>query len=127
MKKNYKKYYSENRLFSKIRKYAQKAGTKVIYAILILFYAMKKSEIPMKDKLIVLGALGYFIVPIDSIPDFIPIAGFTDDFGAIMFALIKIARHIDEDVKNKARTKLDKWFKNVNKEDLIIVEQKIFT
>lgn len=127
MRKSYKNYYSENKLFSKLKKYATKAGAKVVYAILILFYAMKKPEISMKEKLIVIGALGYFIAPIDSIPDFIPLAGFTDDFGALMFALIKIARHIDDEVKAKAKTKLDSWFKNVNKDDLIVVERRLFT
>lgn len=127
MKKDYSKYYSENKLFMKIKKYAKKAGIKVIYAILILFYAMKKPEISLKEKLVVIGALGYFIVPIDAIPDFIPLAGFTDDFGALIFALVKIARHIDDDVKQKARTKLDSWFKNVDKDDLIVVEKRIYT
>jgi uncharacterized membrane protein YkvA (DUF1232 family) len=127
MRKSYKNYYSENKLFSKLKKYAKKAGTKVVYAILILFYAMKKPEISMKEKLIVIGALGYFIAPIDSIPDFIPVAGFTDDFGALMFALIKIARHVDDEVKEKAKNKLDSWFKNINEEDLIVVERRLFT
>lgn len=127
MRKSYKKFYSENKLFSKLKKYATKAGTKVVYAILILFYAMKKPEISMKEKLIVIGALGYFIAPIDSIPDFIPLAGFTDDFGALMFALIKIARHIDDEVKEKAKNKLDSWFKNINEDDLIVVERRLFT
>jgi hypothetical protein len=44
-----------------------------------------------------------------------------------MFALIKIARHIDDEVKAKAKTKLDSWFKNVNKDDLIVVERRLFT
>jgi uncharacterized membrane protein YkvA (DUF1232 family) len=127
MRKSYKNYYSENKLFLKLKKYATKAGTKVVYAILILFYAMKKPEISMKEKLIVIGALGYFIAPIDSIPDFIPLAGFTDDFGALMFALIKIARHIDDEVKEKAKNKLDSWFKNINEDDLIVVERRLFT
>ncbi|QLY78498.1 YkvA family protein [Clostridium intestinale] len=127
MRKSYKNYYSENKLFLKLKKYATKAGTKVVYAILILVYAMKKPEISMKEKLIVIGALGYFIAPIDSIPDFIPLAGFTDDFGALMFALIKIARHIDDEVKEKAKNKLDSWFKNINEDDLIVVERRLFT
>lgn len=126
MRKSYKNFYSENKLFSKLKKYATKAGTKVVYAILILFYAIKKPEISMKEKLIVIGALGYFIAPIDSIPDFIPFAGFTDDFGALMFALIKIARHIDDEVKEKAKNKLDSWFKNINEDDLIVVERRLF-
>lgn len=127
MRKSYKNHYSENKLFLKLKKYATKAGAKVVYAILILFYVMKKPEISMKEKLIVIGALGYFIAPIDSIPDFIPLAGFTDDFGALMFALIKIARHIDDEVKEKAKNKLDSWFKNINEDDLIVVERRLFT
>jgi len=43
-----------------------------------------------------------------------------------MFALIKIARHIDDEVKEKAKNKLDSWFKNINEDDLIVVERRLF-
>ena len=44
-----------------------------------------------------------------------------------MFALIKIARHVDDEVKTKAKTKLDSWFKSINEDDLIVVERRLFT
>lgn len=123
--KDFKKYYSESDLFKKIKKYGKKAGVSIVYAILILYYTLMKSEIPMKDKLIVIGAIGYFIAPIDAIPDFIPLGGYTDDFGALMFAMVKVARHIDDEVKGKAKDKLKTWFKEVNEEQIIAIEKEI--
>ena len=40
--------------------------------------------------MLITGCLGYFILPIDLIPDFIPIAGYTDDVAGMIFAIKKM-------------------------------------
>ena len=45
---------------------------------------------PKANKLIVLGALGYFIFPVDVIADFLPLVGLTDDAFIILTALESI-------------------------------------
>jgi len=73
---------------------------------------------PLKEKAIVLGALGYFIFPFDVIPDFIPIVGYGDDF-AVLFTVVKmITNYIDAQVVNDARSKLNEWFSDIEESEL---------
>lgn len=108
----YQKNYSDNRFWEKIRKVAGKAGVKIFYAALILYYALRNPQTPAGDRAKILGALGYFILPVDLIPDFIPMAGYTDDLAALMWALYSVSKHITPEVKIQAREKLGEWFPN---------------
>lgn len=54
------------------------------------------------------GALGYFVLPIDAIPDFIVGLGFADDASVIAFALATLARHIRPEHRQRARDLLDR-------------------
>ena len=65
-----------------------------------------------------LGALGYFILPADLVPDAIPFAGFSDDEFALLLALRTIWSSITENTKYKARTRLESWFGSVSDSDL---------
>jgi len=104
------KYYSDNKFWDKLKKFAKKAGSSVVYAVLLLYYTLQKPEVPKKTKAIIIGALGYFILPVDLIPDMVLGVGFTDDLGALGIALFQVAMYIDDDIKNKARIKLADWF-----------------
>ncbi|WP_336046041.1 YkvA family protein [Solibacillus ferritrahens] len=108
--KKFSKHYSEDGLWNKIKKYAKKVGSTAIYATLLLYFVLQKEEVPAKNKTIIIGALGYFILPIDLIPDPIPGIGYTDDIGVLLIALWQVAMYIDADVKNKAKEKLKDWF-----------------
>ena len=106
----YESNYSEDGLFSVITKYAKKIGGEVIYKALQLFYVLQKPNIPLKAKATIIGALGYLISPIDIIPDFIPVLGFSDDAAAIAVALVVVSAYIDEEVNAKAKAKFDSIF-----------------
>ena len=64
----------------------------------------------VKDKAIIIGALGYLISPMDIVPDAIPIAGLSDDIAVLIYVLRKIWGQVSEDVKVKAKAKLSTWF-----------------
>lgn len=106
----YKEHYSEIGLWDKIGTFAKKAGIKTIYIVLLLYYALQSDKISAKHKALIYGALGYFILPVDLVPDLIPLAGLTDDFAALAAALASMAMSIDADVKQKAKDKLHDWF-----------------
>ncbi|GGE56706.1 YkvA family protein [Priestia taiwanensis] len=104
------KHYSEQKLWQKIKRVAKKAGTSVIYAVLILYYVLQKPEVPTKVKGVIIAALGYFILPLDLIPDIAVGVGYTDDLGVLVSAIITASMYIDEDVKEEAKEKLHSWF-----------------
>ena len=104
--KNYDKYqknYSESEFWIKLKKVARKAGVKVVYAALLLYYVLRNPATPSADRAKILGALGYFILPIDLLPDFLPVAGFTDDLAALTWALYSVARNVTPEVRIMAR------------------------
>ena len=56
---------------------------------------MLNSEVPWYRKSIVIGALIYFISPIDSVPDFIPFAGYLDDLGVVTTVLKFLGKELN--------------------------------
>ncbi|MFY0760414.1 MULTISPECIES: YkvA family protein [Metabacillus] len=108
--KESEKHYSETKFWSKLKKYGKKAGSSVVYAVLLLYFTLQKPEVPAKTKAIIIGALGYFILPLDLIPDLAVGVGYTDDLGALGLALLQVAMYIDQDIKDQAKQKLVEWF-----------------
>ena len=113
-------WYSRTKLFNKIGKVAKKAGVKGIYAALLLYYALVDGNVPFRDKVIVIGALGYFICPTDFIPDILGPLGYTDDVGALMWALSRIWNNITPSTHEKAKSRLRQWFPSVDDSDLVL-------
>ena len=114
----YQGVYSEKKLLSKLSRVARWAGQKVIYAVLLLYYVLQSPDVSAADKGKIYGALGYFILPTDLLPDFIPVAGYADDLAALILAVHAIASNITPEVKAKAKAKLATWFKHVDDDKL---------
>ena len=112
----YSKYYSDDSFWKKLRRFAGKAGVKVAYVALLLYYMLVDEAIDMKSKMTIVAALGYFIFPIDLIPDFAPLIGFTDDFSVLMVAYSIVKVEVNNSHRLKARKTLGEWFKNGAKE-----------
>jgi len=91
----YQSEFSESRFWEKLKKFAKKAGLKVAYAALLLYYVVKSPLTSKGDRAKILGALGYFVLPLDLIPDTIPIVGYTDDLAALTWALYAVAKNIN--------------------------------
>lgn len=106
----YEKHYSEEGFWDKLKNYAVKAGGKVIYSALKLYYAAQRKETPVWAKSTIYGALGYFILPIDLIPDALPVVGFTEDAGLLVAALLVVSSHINNEIKEQAKQKMKDWF-----------------
>ena len=112
--KEYRDFFKDDSFWDKIKNYSLRIGLKGIYFALILYYLLQKNNIPLKEKTLILGALGYLIAPFDFIPDLLPGMGFVDDIGALTVVIKKLSKYIDEAVKYQAKSKLKEWFKNLD-------------
>lgn len=106
----YSNRFSKTAFVEKISRIAKRAGAKLVYAALILYYTLQSDSVSVKDKAIIIGALGYLISPLDVVPDAIPIVGLGDDLGVLVYVLQKVWGNVSDDVKTKARERLSKWF-----------------
>lgn len=106
----YEKHYSEEKFWDKVKSVAKAAGSKVIYSALNLYYAAQSDKTPKWAKTTIYGALGYLILPVDLVPDFLPVVGFGDDLSVIVAATAVVAMNITEEVKNQSKKKMSDWF-----------------
>lgn len=102
----YANHYDEKTFWRTLKK----VGAKVAYPALLLFYVMKSSEVPWKVKAEIIGALGYLILPLDLIPDYLPVVGYTDDLAALMAVVRQVKAYITPEIKKAAEAKLRDWF-----------------
>lgn len=102
--------FTENGFWQKLARYAKIAGKEVVQKALWLFYASQHADTPGWAKAVIYGALAYFILPVDAIPDFIPVGGYVDDLGVLSAAVLTVLFFINSDVKEQARKKMSDWF-----------------
>ena len=106
----YEQHYSDGGFLEKLTQYGKIIGINALYKAVQLWFVMQKPDVPAGTKAVIMGALGYLIAPLDFLPDIMPVLGYTDDFVAITFALIKVQGYIDEEVERKSKNLLAKIF-----------------
>lgn len=102
--------YSDNSFWEKVKNYAKSAGEGVLEPALKMYYAASDSDTPAWAKTVMIGALGYFISPVDAVPDVAPIIGYTDDLGVLAAAFAATAANIKDVHVAKAKETLSHWF-----------------
>lgn len=108
--KKYERLYSEESLMTKISRFAKRAGLNTTYYVLLLYTMLISEKTALKDKAVIIGALGYFICPIDLIPDIMIGTGFLDDASILMYALTTISSSITPEIRLDARKRLHQIF-----------------
>lgn len=108
--RSYNRHYSAAGFWDKLRRHARRAGYEVLEKALWLYYAAEKPDTPAWARTTAYGALGYLILPMDALPDWLLAAGFTDDLGALTLAVATLVNYIDDDVKHRTRRRLEHWF-----------------
>lgn len=102
--------YREASLWSKLARHAGDAGRQAVEKALQLHYAARRPDTPAWARRTAYGALAYFIMPLDSVPDWLVAVGYTDDLAALALAVSTLSAYIDEDVRQQARARLTQWF-----------------
>lgn len=102
--------YTDDGFWAKVRGFAKVAGKAVLSPALVLYYVLQKDTLPAWARASIVGALAYFISPIDAVPDVTPIVGFLDDLGVLLGALGLVKVHVSESDEMKAAEQLKAWF-----------------
>jgi len=75
--------------------------------LLAAYYCAFDRDTPFQVKAALIGALAYFVLPFDVIPDFLPVLGFADDAAVLATALRLVASHMQPAHREAARRTLD--------------------
>jgi uncharacterized membrane protein YkvA (DUF1232 family) len=86
----------------------KRVAAKIPFAedLLAAYYCAFDRQTPRHVQAALVGALAYFILPFDFVPDFLPVLGFTDDAAVLATALRLVATHIREEHREAARAAL---------------------
>ena len=85
--------------------------------LLAAYYCAFDKETPRNVQGALLGAMAYFILPFDFIPDMLPVLGFTDDAAVLATAIRLVASHITEDHRRAARAALKRGVETMDAGD----------
>lgn len=110
--KQYGEYYDENRFWRKVKRIAKRTGRTVLRPVLLLYYMLQDSKVSIKDKAYIIGALGYFVLPVDILPDFIFGLGYADDLAVIGLLLKYLQENITPEIEARADAKLNELIRN---------------
>lgn len=76
--------------------------------LLAAYYCAFDRQTPRHVQAALLGAIAYFILPFDFVPDMLPVLGFTDDAAVLATALRMVASHITPEHRDAARAALER-------------------
>lgn len=89
----YRRHYSERGLRQKLGAMPRNAGRLVVERAVTLYVILTDRETPMWARALIVGALGYFLNPMDLVPDVIPVLGYADD-AAVMGIVLGTVNHL---------------------------------
>jgi uncharacterized membrane protein YkvA (DUF1232 family) len=95
----------QREFWTKVKRVA--AGLPFAEDLLAAYYCAFDRATPLQVKTALLGALAYFVLPLDFIPDFLPLVGFTDDAAILITAIRMVGAHMRPEHRIAARAALD--------------------
>lgn len=124
---DFTQYFSESKLTEKVASIAKKAGATVIYPALLLFELFKSDKVPVEKKMLIIGSLGYFILPIDVIPDGVLGMGFTDDIAVMTMCLRASLEYLTTDIPEAVKAQLHTWLGDFDEGTIDVIDATIRT
>jgi uncharacterized membrane protein YkvA (DUF1232 family) len=96
----------QQRFWRKLRRLA--ARLPFAEDLIAAHYCAFDRQTPLRVKAALVGALAYFVLPADVIPDVLPLIGYADDAAVLAAAIRLVASHITPDHREAARRTLDR-------------------
>jgi uncharacterized membrane protein YkvA (DUF1232 family) len=104
------RWYSAPQLWKKLSHCALVAGRRTVLTAVTLYHCLRDKDTPAWAKGVIVGALGYLVLPVDMVPDIIPGAGYGDDWAALVAALATVSVYVKDIHKVKAAAQTEKLF-----------------
>ncbi|WP_425654959.1 YkvA family protein [Vibrio campbellii] len=101
----------EKTFWRKMKNSVKKAGEEIAVMGIKSWLAMADSNTSVRHKAILGGALAYFVLPTDMVPDVLAGVGFTDDMAALTLAANSVGNAITDEHEEQAREKLSSMVK----------------
>lgn len=100
-----------NQLFENIKSMGKSVGRASIRPALCLYYVLKSPETSSSDKIMIVSALSYLVLPVSLISARrFSILGWVDEIAAVMLAYNKVKKHITPEIESEVENTLEKWF-----------------
>ena len=96
----------EQGFWPKVRRLAKRVP--FLRDLLAAYYCAMDPASPLEVKAVLMGALAYFVLPLDVVPDFLAFFGFADDAAVLYGAVKLVARHVKPEHRAKADTAIAK-------------------
>lgn len=96
----------ERGFWKKLRRYGRRVP--FLRDAVAAYFCARDPETPLQVKAVLMGALAYFVMPADLVPDFIAWLGFTDDATVVMAAIQVISPHIKNRHRDQAQAAIDR-------------------
>lgn len=109
---DYAPKYDENNVLTKCVKGIKLVGMGAAKLLAILYVVAKSPLVPTGYKALAVGALAYFGIPVDAIPDILPMIGYSDDIAVMGSAVAAIAHCLNAPILAEVNEKLIEWFPN---------------
>jgi uncharacterized membrane protein YkvA (DUF1232 family) len=86
----------------------KRVGARIPFAedLVAAFYCATDPTTPSRVKLILMGAIAYFILPVDGVADILPLIGFADDAAVLAAAVTQVAGSITKEHRIRAKKAL---------------------
>lgn len=98
-------------LWNNICTWSCKVGRTSARPILLLYYVMVDEKTPRSDRMVILSAISYLILPVDLISARrLPFIGWIDETISLTVAYRKVCKYITQEIEKKADAVLDRWF-----------------
>lgn len=104
-------------IWKKLTHQTKRLGRNLTETILKLYYSAQDEQTPAWARTVIYGALLYFLVPIDAIPDILP-TGYSDDLATLLAAVTTVGIHITPAHTSKAHATASRWFNQHQNTDL---------
>lgn len=106
--RSYSRHYTDDAFWSKLRTLPSSAGRALLLKALLLWELLLAPEAPAWVRAAILGVLGYLILPLDAVPDVLPVVGYADDAAAMTALLVHVDHLVGDDLKLRAEERLER-------------------